>query len=114
MARLACWYALVGVALSQPVAAASLQEMLARLPDQTVTSSKSSGELEYCIGVGIGRWLPPSTLRGDNRILVFADFGDNKVGIVVAIDSGPERRSVSYVASRSFDDRVGEVVRSCL
>ena len=107
-------------ALLLPAGAAradSLKDMLDKLPPATMSSAKSAGALEYCIGVGIGDWLTPATLRGERRVLVYgspnATFS-NAIYTLVAIDDAGSQRSVTFHAHKAWDDKTEALIRSCL
>lgn len=107
---------LLGACLPCAAHADSLKDMLDKLPASNVQSNKSVGALEYCIGIGIGDWLTPITLRGDGVVLLYGsptvNFS-NVIYMLVTIRDKGSRREVSFHAHKAWDDKTEALIRSC-
>lgn len=95
----------------------SLKDFVDKLPAPAFTSSKSSDALEYCIGVTIGDWLTPMTLRGERKVLVYGSptlSASNAVYILVQIEDRGDNRAIAFHAHKAWDDKTEALIRSCI
>ena len=109
--------ALVLAALARPARADSLKDFVEKLPPPAFSSEHSMEALEYCIGVDIGDWLTPITLRGERKVLLYGSptsSFSNVIYILVAIQDDGQRRQISFHAHKAWNDKTEALIRSCL
>jgi hypothetical protein len=109
--------AIILIGFASPARADSLQGRLAKMPAPEFATDKNLDELEFCIGVGLGKWLIPKTLHGDRRVFLYTG-NETEVGIllvhsVLIVDDG-EQRTVSYYSSKGWNDRLKRMISSCV
>jgi hypothetical protein len=94
----------------------SLEGRLKKMPPPEFVSTKPLGDLEFCIGVGLGKWLIPKTLHGDGRTLLYTgretEIGNMLIHSVLITDDG-EKRSIAYYTSKGWNDRLKRLIASC-
>lgn len=108
--------ALLCFGMSAPAAADSLYDMVQKLPSDQFTSVKSSDALEYCVGLKIGDWLTPITLRGEKQVLVYGSptsSFSNVIYMVVRIQDRGDLRHVTFHAHKAWDDKTAALIKSC-
>ncbi|MBV2147924.1 hypothetical protein KRZ98_06415 [Sphingobium sp. AS12] len=95
----------------------SLKDLVDKLPAASLNSNKSTEALEYCIGVGIGDWLIPGTLRGERKLLIWgspnAPFS-NAIYTLVRIDDEGQQRSIAFRSHKAWDEKTAALIQSCL
>ena len=97
--------------------AEDLQTAVSKLPPPQNLSAKSLVALEYCIGVGMGDWLPPITLHGEGKVLLYSvmthEFGFMMQMLVEIRDDGSQR-SISLRAEKAWRQKMETLIQSCL
>jgi len=95
----------------------SLFDMAQKLPNDQFTSAKSSDALEYCIGLTIGDWLIPITLRGEKQVMVYGSPNmvfSNQIYMLVRIQDRGDQRAVTFHAHKAWDEKTAALIRSCI
>lgn len=112
---------LVGGVMSAALSTAHADDFgdrLRKMPPPAFTTEKSLAALEWCIGTGIGAWMPPATLHGEGRLLVFGipalEVGFAPVFIMVQITDDGTRRMLAFSAHKGWDEKTAALIRSCL
>ena len=95
----------------------TIQGRLDKMPAPQFTSSKSLNALEWCIGVGFGRWFLPYTLHGERQTFVYnameTELNMAIFGAVLIRDEGPHR-TLALQASKAWMEKTESVVKPCL
>ena len=99
-----------------PAAADSLKERLEKMPAPAYSSSKSMAALEYCIAVGVSKWMAPLVVHGERKTLVAGNPAapyTNAVMMLVLIEDQGDRRALAMHAPKGWDERTDALIRSC-
>jgi hypothetical protein len=110
-------FLLWGLLVPETAFAASLKDMLEKPAQATFSSSKSALAIEHCVGVGIGDWLTPITIRGEDVVELFGsptvNFS-NVIYMVVTIRTSGKTQEVSFRSHKGWDDKTAVLIRSCI
>ncbi|SCW61368.1 hypothetical protein SAMN02927924_01659 [Sphingobium faniae] len=87
------------------------------MPAPQFTSSKSLEALEWCVGVGLGRWFLPSTLHGERQTFVYIGTETEITSMIfsaVLLRDDGEQRTIAFQAPKAWVEKTQNVVQSCL
>jgi hypothetical protein len=115
--RIACAAGAFSIAC-QPTLADDFNDRLQKMPAPAFTSQKSLSALEWCLGTGVGEWMPPYALHGEDRLLVYGapnagSFVAAVYTMVMVIDAGAER-TIAFNAHKAWDDKTAALIRACI
>ncbi|MED5546160.1 MAG: hypothetical protein VYD90_13000 [Pseudomonadota bacterium] len=119
MARshLALTAAAMAAAMPHGAQADDFGDRLRKMPATQVSSAKTMASLEWCLGTGIGKWMPVSSLHGEDRLLVYGapsgGAGIEAVYIMVQVVDTEQKRDIAFNAHKGWDDKTEALIRSC-